>query len=551
MESYIQDDVLLSTKTDHPEKIFISYAHAEAEIVDRIVAELKARGHDVWYDQTNIGHDDDWREKIYQGIENSNGVLSFLSQAAISKQKGGVCLDELAIAVGVKYGNIHPVLLQKEQELQPPAQLTHRQWLDMSDWEEMLRQGDEVFQPWFSNKLADIIRVVESKDSREFVGQITTIRDKLHIGDLAVSKQHWYLTQKYVGRAWLTQQIEEWLDNPNGGRLCTIYGGPGVGKSAFAAQYTYHSWRVAASIFFEHGNEHFNSAGSLIRELVFQLACRLPLYRNRVYGIVTTNEKQLNTWNEQELFAHLVKAPLAEFQINGGHETLCIVVDGLDECTADEHNSAAELLGKYVKEFPSWLRVVVLSRRESSVTGWLYPDHQIDMVSGEARNLDDIRQYFAETLKAKLAAQPDADSLLDELTKRTEGVFLYAYVVSRMILDGKLDIADTEAYPWGLNSAFREWFRRYFPDVAEYKRLYRLYLGMIAASPEPIPVEELEAINVRYDPDEDCYELNTSSNPGRRGTKQDRLKRINSLLQYRTNVFGKRTVAFTHQYIAE
>ena len=56
-----------------------------------------------------------------------------------------------------------------------------------------------------------------------------------------------------MGRAWLTQDIEEWLDDPQGGRLCTVYGGPGVGKSAFAAQYTYHSWRVAASIFFEHG----------------------------------------------------------------------------------------------------------------------------------------------------------------------------------------------------------------------------------------------------------------------------------------------------------
>lgn len=488
---------------------------------------------------------------LHQGIESCNGVLSFLSEEAISQKKQGVCLDELAIAVGLKYGNIHPVLLEKENQLKPPAQLTHRQWLDMSDWKEMLRQGEDVFQPWFNSKLAAIIRVVESQESREFVGQISTIREKLNIGDLMVSRQYWYLTQKYVGRAWLTQEIEEWLNNPNGGRLCTVYGGPGVGKSAFAAQYTYHSWRVAASIFFEYGNEHFNTASALIRELVFQLSCRLPLYRNRVYGIVTTNEKQLNTWNEQELFAHLVKAPLTEFQINGGHETLCIVVDGLDECTQADRNSAAELLGKYVQEFPAWLRVLVLSRRESSVTGWLYPDHQIDMMSSEERNLADIRQYFAEALKEKLSAQPHADGLLDELTKHTEGVFLYAYVVSRMILDGKLDITDTDAYPWGLNSAFRAWFSRYFPNVADYKRLYRLYLGMIAASPEPIPVEELDAVNVRYDPAEDGYELNTSMPSGRRSSKQDRLKCINSLLQYRTNMFGKRTVAFTHRYIAE
>ena len=549
MEAYIPDEVLLSTQTDRPEKVFISYAHVEAEIVNRIFHGLKARGHDVWYDQQNIKHGDDWREKIARGIESSNGVLSFLSREAVKKD--GVCLDELAIAVGVKYGNIHTVLLEKEEEVRPPSQLTHRQWLDMSDWQDMLRQGETVFQPWFDSKLADIIRVVESDESREFVGQISSIREKLHIGDLAVSRQHWYLAQKYVGRAWLTQDIEAWLDDPKGGRLCTVYGGPGVGKSAFAAQYAYRSPRVAASIFFEHGNEHFNTAGALIRELIFQLACRIPLYRNRVYGIVMTDD-QIKTWNDQELFAHLIKAPLADFQINGGHETLCIVVDGLDECTRDEHNGAAELLGKYVKEFPAWLRVLVLSRHENSVTGWLDPDHQIDMLGGETRNLADIRQYFAETLEKQLAAQPHADALLDELTGHTEGVFLYAYVVSRMILDGKLDMADTQAYPKGLNSAFREWFRRYFPDTFAYKRLYRLYLGMIAASPEPIPVEELEAIDVRYDPDEDCYELNTDkSGTRRRGTRQDRLRSITSLLQYRTNQFGKRTVAFTHRYIAQ
>lgn len=549
MSEYVPDEVLLSTKTDYPTKIFISYAHAQDEIVTKIYEGLKKRGHDVWIDESEIKYGDDWREKIANGIESCNGVLSFLSKEAV--RENGVCLDELAIAIGVKYGNIHTVLLQKEEDVKPPAQLTHRQWLDMSEWKDKLAQGDAVFMPWFQPMLADIIRKIESPESREFVGMISTIREKLRIGDLAVSRQNWYLKQKYVGRAWLTQDIKAWMDTPRSGKLCAVYGGPGVGKSAFAAQYAYRSPRVAASIFFEHGNEHFNTSGSLIRELIFQLACRLPLYRNRVYGIVTTND-QLKTWNDQELFAHLIKAPLTEFQINGGHETLCIVVDGLDECTVDEQNGVAKLLGKYVQEFPEWLRVLVLSRRESSVMSWLNPDHQIDMVGGEARNLSDIRLYFAETLKEPLKQQPNEERLLDELTKRTEGVFLYAYVVSRMILDGKLALEDTDAYPQGLNSAFREWFSRYFPDVLEYKRLYRLYLGMIAASPEPIPVEELDVVDVRYDAVEDCYQLNIDSSMcGKSGSKQDRLKRINSLLQYRTNKFGKRTVAFSHKYIAE
>ncbi len=260
-----------------------------------------------------------------------------------------------------------------------------------------------------------------------------------------------------------------------------------------------------------------------------------------------TTDDRINQLNDQELFNRLLTVPLGRYTINGGHETICVVVDGLDECTFAENNNAAKLLGQFADHFPKWLRVLVLSRKESSVTGWLNPDMQIDMIAGEEQNLADIRTYFAERLAPVLVSREDKEHLLDELTSHTEGVFLYAYVVSGMILDGKLDIADTDAYPEGLSNAFKAWFSRYFPNVLEYKRLYRLYLGMIAASPEPIPVEELEAVKARYDEAKDCYTLEDASDSGRRSKGiADRLKRINSLLQYRTNLFGKRTVAFTH-----
>lgn len=548
MSMYIPDEELLKTQTDCPTRIFISYAHAQDEIVDMIYRGLVKRGHDVWFDKSDIKYGDDWRERITAGIESSNGVLSFLSKEAV--RENGVCLDELAIAVGVKYGNIHTILLQKEEDVRPPSHLTHRQWLDMSEWQDILAQGESEFMPWFQARLAVIIRKIESPESREFVGKISTIREKLRINDLAISRQNWYLTQKFVGRSWLTKDIESWLDDPTGGTLCAVYGGPGIGKSAFAAQYAYRSPRVAASIFFEHGNEHFNSASALLKELVFQLACRLPAYRNLIYGIVTTDDS-VNKLNDQELFNRLLTVPLSRFMIDGKHETLCIVVDGLDECTIDERNTAAELLGKFSAHFPKWLRILVLSRKESSVIGKLNPNKQIDMRGSDAQNMEDIRLYFEERLEKLLAEHTSRDHLLDALASHTEGVFLYAYIVSEMILDGKLSIEDTGTYPHGLNSAFSTWFTRYFPDVREYKRLYQIYLGMIAVSPEPIPVEELDVVSVRYDEAEDCYELVTKVAYKKEKSSLERLKRINSLLQYRTNIFGKQTVSFSHKYIAE
>ena len=229
----LTDEQLLSTKTSAPMKIFLSYAHAQSAVVKGIMAGLTDRGHKVWFDETQIRHGDEWRKKITDGILDSKGVLSFLSREAIRDQ--GVCLDELGIAVGVRYGCLRTVLLHREKDLQPiPAQLTHRQWLDMSDWEDKFAQGAEVYSAWFREKLAAIIRMVESDESREFEGQISMIRKRMDISDTAISRQGWYLQQPFVGREWLTDRVDHWLDDPGGGHLCAVYGGPGTGKSAFA-----------------------------------------------------------------------------------------------------------------------------------------------------------------------------------------------------------------------------------------------------------------------------------------------------------------------------
>lgn len=107
--------------------LFISYAHREALICHLIVYALKARGHKVWFDELNIPHGSDWRSEILKGIERSSGVLSMLSRDAV--KLGGVCLDELSIAVGVRGGNIRTILL--EQDVTPPPTIMSRQWLDL------------------------------------------------------------------------------------------------------------------------------------------------------------------------------------------------------------------------------------------------------------------------------------------------------------------------------------------------------------------------------------------------------------------------------------
>ena len=308
-----------------PLRIFLSYGHdANEELVIRICNDLKNRGHDVWFDKDEIKAGDNWRRSITDGILKSHRVLSFLSKH--STRDPGVCRDEIAIAIGVKCGNIQTILVESEQEVQPPVNIGHIQWLDMHDWKERQQRGSGVppedpnsWEQWYQAKLAEIVRVVESDESRRFAGEIETLNG--HLKPIKSEARICQLLNKgFYGRQWLFEAVEKWrttgsadlrigppetpqqragsetgastaTPSPLGGeragvrgeshsRLFWIMGAPGVGKSAFAAQLTHtRGDTVIAAQFCEWDKPDHRNAPRVVRSLAFQLATRLPDYR--------------------------------------------------------------------------------------------------------------------------------------------------------------------------------------------------------------------------------------------------------------------------------
>jgi hypothetical protein len=260
-------------------RIFLSYGHdANEELVRRIKADLEMRGHDVWFDKSEIRFGDDWRHSITDGILKSNRVLSFLSKH--STRDPGVCRDEIAIAIGVKGGNIQTILVEREQEVQPPVNIGHIQWLDMHDWKKRRAAGEGAWEQWYQAKLAEIVRVVESNESRRFAGEIETLND--HLKPIKSDARIYQLLKKgFYGRQWLFEGVEKWRrDAKCDSRLFWIMGDPGVGKSAFAAQLTHtRGDTVIAAQFCEWDKPDHRSAQRVVRSLAFQLATRLPDYR--------------------------------------------------------------------------------------------------------------------------------------------------------------------------------------------------------------------------------------------------------------------------------
>lgn len=514
----------------HPLKLFLSYGHKEVKICRLINQALKDRGHATWFDEDKLCQGLDWRKEITDGIKESNGVISCLSRHSV--RDPGVCLNELSIAIGVRGGNIKTILLEPERDVRPPASLCHIQWLDMSDWRNWYNQGEDIFRPWFGAKMAQLFQVIESDESREFTGQITAIQEKLHI-NYDTGKQRDLLRHLFVGREWLTEQLERWLDDLEGPRMCILYGDPGVGKSAFAANYIHYNPRVAAGLFCEYDRPIYNDASTVIMTLSYLLACRLPSYRT-VLVAVLEREKRLGMMNASELFDLLLADPLATLTIDGDHETLCIVIDGLDECGRGEYNALAEVLARYVPRLPVWLRMLATSREVTAVKTPLVGTFELELHGDSPQNQADVRQYFIERLEESQGSDSAWDHALVTLTERSGGIFLYAQLVCEGILAGKLSIHDTGRFPDGLSNAFYQWFGWFFPDDREYKADFRLPLGMFLAVREPLPTEEFKRI----------FEWDNN----RLG---DFLRRVEVLLRQDVNDFGKKTVTFTHLYLSE
>ena len=487
--------------------VFFSYAHDDknsengAVVVDRLkqLIEEKSGGKiKIWLDTYSIPRNKDWRELITSGIVKSDRFVGFMSRKAL--RDPGVCRDELGIAVGSRYGIISCVLLEGERTLNPPAEFTERQWIDLSDWKKKRDEGEAEFERFLNDAADELIGILRDPETLRFNHEVKKLKESLGISAVdEMTRIDELLKFKMTGRGWLENIINTWLNDKNGSRVMTLYADPGAGKSLFSAHFQFANPNVIAALACDSRSEEYSQTDKIADRLAYLIALRLPDYRRQLMHILT--DKSTLTKMGHDRFNTLIATPLSRV-IDGERSAKLIIIDGLDEAKS---GALAGFIRSYHDKLKTYIRILITARPERMLRRQLAPSAEFSCTE---LNLDDyaemndadIRQYYEENLEDLLKDRTGCDIFMNRLVEASSGIFCYAFTILPQLRESleKGEPLEGMTFPKGLNALLLKTFLRKFgePDasgsVEKYNAFVREPLSMVAASPYALPLKTLQ-----------------------------------------------------------
>jgi hypothetical protein len=173
----------------------------------------------------------------------------------------------------------------------------------MSDWENI---SDNEWNEYFEEKMQSLLETLNSTEILKLNEDLQFLSNALSTNDND-QKQQRLLKQTFIGRTWLKDEIEKWLNGPANDPFM-IFGVPGAGKSAFIAQLEQFNPQVFASTYFEWDRDETKSAAVVVKRLAFKLATSLPDYRALLCDIYRNENKVgiLNNLSGSSLFDEII-----------------------------------------------------------------------------------------------------------------------------------------------------------------------------------------------------------------------------------------------------
>jgi hypothetical protein len=256
-------------------------------------------------------------------------------------------------------------------------------------------------------------------------------------------------------REWLLRQVNEFVDNKHESRMLLLTAGPGFGKSVFAAKVCEDfkmKGKLAASHFCDFSNSNLRDPMMMLQSLASQMCDNIAGFKEKLLDQLRRPHQVRSL---KDAFRIYFQNPLDELDLE---KPSLIVIDGLDESAAGDKNEIMNLIAENFQDLPECIKFLVTSRPEISVAN-LSDVQKININSNDAKNNSDLKLYLKACLPS-LVPEEDSekdseenseknsekdseenseensednydseDDVFEELAKKCEGSFLYAFYV--------------------------------------------------------------------------------------------------------------------------
>lgn len=474
--------------------------------------------------------------------EKNNGKMILLVTPESVGRPSGVCLNDISAAMSAGIGFV-PLMVR---QCEIPLSICRIQWLDMSD---CLIYEASSSTKGATHRLVDSATINSVRYAIRKEQLVTALKGKLdHEGQqtrlfsilspLSFQQQISKLTSRFAGREWLFTQLENWIASPSASQVFWVTGQIGSGKTALAARMVQLIPEIAAFHFALQEDEQTQNARRCVLSLAYQLTTQLPQYASFLQSREPL-EEIVPVSNFNTLVTRLLVEPLNDIaRPPTATKPLVLLIDGLEHLASGKNAQlmAASPMGRpgfgrssgsnfanhsqpsssdeclvsalpsLVARLPTWVRVVLLSRKDPAIIAKLQghtPNVVLD--SFERENQQDIRSYVEKILGEPVygsSGQPPAPMLVlrnrspsisvlsgfeitgaaaagiqsnklsseqvDLIVRRSEGLFLYAVNIVQSIEERRLPVSQLESLPIGMGGYFRQFFDSHF-DEQQYK----------------------------------------------------------------------------------
>ncbi|KAJ2925892.1 hypothetical protein H1R20_g11204, partial [Candolleomyces eurysporus] len=287
-------------------------------------------------------------------------------------------------------------------------------------------------------------------------------------------------------------ELTNWIEDRNGTqRLLCMTGAAGAGKSALQqtmAERCGKSKILGSAFFFGAADPTRNTVTPIVPTIAFQLGLANPALKEAINSAID-EDPTIFSRSLQDQMDTLIVGPVRGLKDPKALPAYAILIDGLDECKGEHHQS--ELLGA-IKEslladdLP--FRIFIASRPEWSIRSELEPGGDLHELAYHIQLSDkydataDIRRYLWRRLRdigrksrdprARSSAWPAAEDI-EILVRAASGQFIYAATVVKYV-------SEPRTYPSDRLKTVIGWTPAEDQLARPFETLDRLYANILS-----------------------------------------------------------------------